>query len=226
MTLGAINVGDEGGFAPQIDQTRDALKALEEAVNAAGYAMDEHFGVGIDAAASEFFEDGKYFIDGTHKTPEEMVEYYQGLIEEFPYFISMEDPFDENDFGSFSKLVSAVGSNVAIVGDDLTVTNVDRINMAIEHQAMNYLLLKVNQIGTLTESVAAFDLTKSQDWGVVISHRSGETEDPFIADLSVGLGAERIKTGAPARSERIAKYNQLLRIEEMLGDQAQYYNKK
>ncbi|MHA2100148.1 MAG: phosphopyruvate hydratase, partial [Candidatus Kariarchaeaceae archaeon] len=136
----------------------------------------------------------------------------------------LEDPFDEHDYDSFSKLVSSYGSSRAIVGDDLTVTNVERIQTAIDKQSMNYLLLKVNQIGSFTEAKQAFDLTKKQNWGVVISHRSGETEDTFIADLAVGLKAERMKTGAPARSERVAKYNQLLRIEEKLGDEAVFNN--
>ncbi len=221
---GATNVGDEGGFAPQIDQASDALKALEFAVSEAGYTMNKDFYVGIDAAASEFFHDGKYSIDGKNLSAAEMVDYYVDLQKEFPFLISMEDPFDENDYTSFAELIKKIGSKTAIVADDLTVTNVDRINDAIRHSSMNYLLLKVNQIGTLTEARSAFDLTKSQGWGVVISHRSGETEDSFIADLAVGWAAERIKTGAPARSERVAKYNQLLRIEEELGENSQYYN--
>jgi enolase len=221
----AINVGDEGGFAPSIQKTVEAIQALEESINMAGYQMGEHFGIGIDAASSEFYNNGKYSIDGTQLTPDEMIDFYASIVEEYPYFISIEDPFDENDYDSFSKLVSSIGNKVAIVGDDLTVTNVKRISKAIEKKSMNYLLLKINQIGTLSESIQAFDLTKSQGWGVVISHRSGDTEDVFIADLSVGLGAERIKTGAPARSERVAKYNQLLRIEETLGDKATYFQK-
>lgn len=220
---GSINVGDEGGFAPQLDYAKDALTALSESISQAGYEVGEHFFFAIDAAASEFLKDGKYIIDGLQLSPEELLNHYLGLIDEFPALISLEDPFDENDFVTFSNLVNQVGDKRAIVGDDLTVTNVDRIKMAIDHGAMNYLLLKINQIGTITEAKQAFDLTKSQKWGVVISHRSGETEDSFIADLAVGWGAERIKTGAPARSERVAKYNQLLRIEEILGEEAKYY---
>ena len=143
------------------------------------------------------------------------------MLEKYPILLSLEDPFDENDFESFSNLISSHSSK-NIVGDDLTVTNINRINSAIQKNSMNYLLLKVNQIGTFTEAKKAFDLTKSQNWGVIISHRSGETEDTFISDLAVGWGAECIKTGAPARSERVAKYNQLLRIEEILGDGAEY----
>ncbi|RMG29549.1 MAG: phosphopyruvate hydratase [Methanobacteriota archaeon] len=219
----SINVGDEGGFAPQLDYAKDALAALSMAINNAGYEVGEHFFFAIDAAASEFLHDGKYRIDGMELTADELLNYYLSLIDEYPALISLEDPFDENDFESFAKLVKKIGKEKAIVGDDLTVTNVERINTAIQHQAMNYLLLKINQIGTLTEARNAFDLTKSQNWGVVVSHRSGETEDAFIADLAVGWGAERIKTGAPARSERVAKYNQLLRIEHLLGEEAKYY---
>jgi len=219
----ATNVGDEGGFAPPIDQSRDALDALVSAIESAGYVPNEHFKLGLDAAASEFYADGSYYIDIQTLSPGEMVEYYKELYEEYPILLSVEDPFDENDFDSFAQLVKDY-PNRAVVGDDLTVTNVDRIQTAIDKQAMNYLLLKVNQIGSYTEARNAFELTKSQDWGVIISHRSGETEDPFIADLAVGWGAERIKTGAPARSERVAKYNQLLRIEDYLGDDATYSN--
>ncbi|MDH5646668.1 MAG: phosphopyruvate hydratase, partial [Candidatus Heimdallarchaeota archaeon] len=221
----AINVGDEGGFAPPIDQTKDALNALIESIENSGYSIEDQFYIGIDAAASEFYNEGKYFIDGKSLETEDFVAYYEEIIDAYPILLSLEDPFYENDFTSFSKLVSKYQRSKSIVGDDLTVTNVNRINMAIENNAMNYLLLKVNQIGTYTESLQAFNLTKSKDWGVVISHRSGETEDTFIADMAVGLDAERIKTGAPARSERVSKYNQLLRIEEYLGDNATYCNK-
>ncbi|MCY3412347.1 MAG: phosphopyruvate hydratase [Candidatus Heimdallarchaeota archaeon] len=221
----AVNVGDEGGFAPPINSSRQALDALIASIEEAGYKPLEQFHIGIDAAASEFLIDGKYNIDGKQLTPEEFSQYYYELIEEYPILLSLEDPFDEKDFDAFASLVSKFGSSRAVVGDDLTVTNVERIKTAIDKQSMNYLLLKVNQIGSFTEAKEAFALTKSQDWGVVISHRSGETEDVFIADLAVGWGAERIKTGAPARSERVAKYNQLLRIEEYLGDDATYYNK-
>lgn len=221
----SVNVGDEGGFAPPIRDTTEALESLIIAIESSGYKPLDQFYVGIDAAASEFLVDGKYHIDGKELEPEDFTSYYDEIIEKYPILLSLEDPFDENDYDSFSTLVKNYGSSRAIVGDDLTVTNVNRINTAIEKQSMNYLLLKVNQIGTFTEAKEAFDLTRSQNWGVVISHRSGETEDSFIADLAVGINAERIKTGAPARSERVAKYNQLLRIEEYLGDEASYYNK-
>ncbi len=221
----AINLGDEGGFAPPIDTARDAIDILIASIKDMGYKPEEQFYLGIDAAASEFLHDGKYHIDGKILARDDFINYYYELVEDYPILLSLEDPFDENDFEAFGDLVTKYGSTRAIVADDLTVTNVERINTAIDKGAMNYLLLKVNQIGSFTEAKEAFDLTKSKDWGVVISHRSGETEDTFIADLSVGMGAERIKTGAPARSERVAKYNQLLRIEEYLGDEAQYYNK-
>lgn len=217
----AINVGDEGGFAPSIDNTREALDALIDAVEKSGYTTGREFYFGLDAAASEFYEDGKYFIDGNHISASEFVDYYDSILNDYTMLLSLEDPFDENDYESFAELLKRHPSR-AIVGDDLTVTNVDRISTAIDKQAMNYLLLKVNQIGTYTEAKAAFDLTKQQNWGVIISHRSGDTEDHFIADLAVGWGAERIKTGAPARSERVAKYNQLLRIEETLGTNGSY----
>jgi enolase len=221
----ATNLGDEGGFAPPIDTARDAIDILISSIKEMGYKPEEQFYLGIDAAASEFLHDGKYHIDGKILGRDEFINYYYEIVEEYPILLSLEDPFDENDFEAFADLVTKYGSSRAIVADDLTVTNVERINTAIDKGAMNYLLLKVNQIGSYTEAKQAFDLTKSKDWGVVISHRSGETEDTFISDLAVGLGAERMKTGAPARSERVAKYNQLLRIEEYLGDEAQYYNK-
>ncbi len=220
----ATNVGDEGGFAPPIDLASDALDALTHAVNEAGYSLKKEFYFGLDAAASEFYKDGKYHLDEKHFDSGELVDYFVDLTKTYPALISLEDPFDENDFSSFSQLISKLPKNIAVVADDLTVTNVDRIKTAIDKNAMNYLLLKVNQIGTLTEAREAFDLTKSKDWGVVISHRSGETEDTFIADLAVGWGAERIKTGAPARTERVSKYNQLLRISELLADEGTYNN--
>lgn len=218
----AINVGDEGGFAPPLDFASDAISAIETAIENAGYQIGKEISVGLDPAASEFFKDGKYHVDTKKLTPDEMVDYYVDLVKQHPIITLIEDPFEENAFDTFAALVKKIGSNIDIVGDDLTVTNVNRIETAIKQQSMNYLLLKVNQIGTFTESKAAFDLSKKQGWGVMISHRSGETEDSFIADLAVGLGAEKIKSGAPARSERLAKYNQLMRIEEILGDKAQY----
>ncbi len=219
--VSAVNVGDEGGFAPPIDRSADALQMLVSAIEDAGYSPKEQVSLAIDAAASEFFHDAYYHVDDQKMTIEDMVDLYSQLTEEFP-LISIEDPFDENDFEAFAKLMRLLGNKIAIVADDLTVTNVNRIKQAMDTNAANYLLLKVNQIGSLTEALNASDLCRQGKWGVVVSHRSGETEDPFIADLAVAIKAERIKTGAPARSERTAKYNQLLRIEEKLGDKAIY----
>lgn len=220
----AINLGDEGGFGSPVDTAPEALDMLVEAIEDAGYKPEKQISIGLDSAASEFFEDSLYEVDGKKLTGDELVDYYVNLVNEYP-IISIEDPFDENDFESFAKLHAKV-PNISVVADDLTVTNPKRIQMAIDKKAANYLLLKVNQIGTLTESIQAANLARNNGWGINISHRSGETEDSFIADLAVALGAERIKTGAPARGERTAKYNQLLRIEEQLGDKAKYLGSK
>jgi enolase len=216
----AINLGDEGGFGSPVDTAPEALDMLVEAINEAGYEPGKQISIGLDSAASEFFEEGLYEVDGKKLTGEQLVDYYVDLAERYP-IISMEDPFDENDFDSFARLLEKL-PNISVVADDLTVTNPKRIQIAIDKKAANYLLLKVNQIGTLTEAIQAAELARTDDWGINISHRSGETEDTFIADLAVAIGAERIKTGAPARGERTAKYNQLLRIEEQLGSVAKY----
>ena len=216
----AINLGDEGGFGSPVDTAPEALDILVEAIKGAGYTPGEQIAIGLDSAASEFYENGLYEVDGKKLTGEQLVDYYIDLAKNYP-IISMEDPFDENDFDSFAKLLEKL-PNISIVADDLTVTNPKRIQMAIDKKAANYLLLKVNQIGTLTEAIQAAKLAKTANWGINISHRSGETEDTFIADLAVAIRAERIKTGAPARGERTAKYNQLLRIEEQLGNSAQF----
>ncbi len=216
----AINLGDEGGFGSPVDTAPEALDMLVEAIKEAGYTPGEQIAIGLDSAASEFYENGLYEVDGKKLTGEQLVDYYIDLAKNYP-IISMEDPFDENDFDSFAKLLEKL-PNISIVADDLTVTNPKRIQMAIDKKAANYLLLKVNQIGTLTEAIQAADLARTANWGINISHRSGETEDTFIADLAVAIKAERIKTGAPARGERTAKYNQLLRIEEQLGNSAQF----
>ncbi len=220
----AINLGDEGGFGSPVDTAPEALDMLVEAINEAGYTPGKHISIGLDSAASEFYEDNLYEVDGKKLTGEQLVDYYIDLVEKYP-IISIEDPFDENDFESFAQLLVKL-PQISIVADDLTVTNPIRIKMAIDKKAANYLLLKVNQIGTLTEAIQAAELARSNGWGINISHRSGETEDTFIADLAVALGAERIKTGAPARGERTAKYNQLLRIEEQLGNKAKYLGTK
>ena len=220
----AINLGDEGGFGSPVDTAPEALDMLVEAIKDAGYKPGKQISIGLDSAASEFFEDSLYEVDGKKLTGSELVDYYVNLVDQYP-IISIEDPFDENDFESFAQLHAKV-PDISVVADDLTVTNPKRIQMAIDKKAANYLLLKVNQIGTLTESIQAANLARDNGWGINISHRSGETEDAFIADLAVALGAERIKTGAPARGERTAKYNQLLRIEEQLGDKAKYLGSK
>jgi len=210
---GARNVGDEGGFAPPMKRTTEALDAIMGAINETGYKVD----LAMDAAASSFYSErsSNYILDGEYKEKEEMIDFYVGLTKDYP-IVSIEDPFFEEDFDSFSALTKKIGSRIQIVGDDLLVTNVKRIKRGIKKKSMNALLLKVNQIGTVTESIAAADLCRKNKMKVVVSHRSGETEDPFIADLTVGLETGQIKTGAPARGERTSKYNQLLRIEERL----------
>ncbi|MHA2308455.1 MAG: phosphopyruvate hydratase [Candidatus Heimdallarchaeaceae archaeon] len=216
----SINLGDEGGFGSPVDTAPEALDMIVEAIGGAGYKAGAQISVGLDSAASEFFVNSLYEVDGKKFTRDEFIDYYVDLARQYP-IITIEDPFEENDFESFAKLLVKL-PKMSIVADDLTVTNPERIQMAIDQKAANYLLLKVNQIGTLTESIQAANLARENRWGINISHRSGETEDPFIADLSVALGAEKIKTGAPARGERTAKYNQLLRIEEQLGNEAIY----
>ncbi|KAK9669057.1 hypothetical protein RND81_13G106200 [Saponaria officinalis] len=218
----ACNVGDEGGFAPNVQDNREGLNLLMEAIEKAGYTGK--IKIGMDVAASEFYtNDAKYDLnfkkqpnDGAHVlTAERLCELYKEFVRDFP-IVSIEDPFDQDDWSSWASLQYSV--DIQLVGDDLLVTNPKRIAEAIEKKACNALLLKVNQIGTVTESIQAALDSKAAGWGVMVSHRSGETEDNFIADLSVGLASGQIKTGAPCRSERLAKYNQLLRIEEELGN--------
>lgn len=209
----SANVGDEGGFAPDIDSAEEALDLLERAVSAAGYRKKIFFA--IDAAASEFYDaKRKKYGLGKSYGRDDLLDYYMKLIKSYS-IVSIEDPFQQEDFDSFAKL--AAKSKIQVVGDDLLATNAGRINTAILRKSCNCLLLKVNQIGTLTEAIAAASLAGKSRWKVMVSHRSGETEDPFIADLSVALGCGQIKIGAPARAERTAKFNQLLRIEEELG---------
>ncbi|MBI2176089.1 phosphopyruvate hydratase [Candidatus Woesearchaeota archaeon] len=219
----AVNVGDEGGFAPQLSTAHEALSILESAVAATGYTGRIQFA--IDAAASEFYSsrDRKYEVEsGKFLAAAEMVDYYAKLARDFP-IVSVEDPFEQESFSAFAELTKKLAmANVQVVGDDLLVTNVDRIREAIRRNSCNCLLLKVNQIGTLTESVAAAKLAMGNGWRVMVSHRSGETEDAFIADLAVALGCGQLKSGAPARSERTSKYNRLLRIEEELGGKSKY----
>jgi enolase len=209
----AVNVGYEGGYAPPLKNTTDALDALTDAIEVAGYI--KKITIGLDSAATEFYKDGKYNVDGKKLSSGELIDFYSELVDTYP-ILSIEDPFEEESFEDFAGLTTKLKDTI-IIGDDLFVTNVKRLEQGIKMNAGNALLLKVNQIGTLSESFDAAQLAQKNKFKVVVSHRSAETEDTTIADISVALGAELIKTGAPARSERNAKYNQLLRIEEELG---------
>lgn len=219
----ATNVGDEGGFAPSLGTNEAAIEVILEAIEQAGYTPGEQVMLALDPAASEVYEDGKYLLatEGRTLTGEEMVDFYVDWVEKYP-IISIEDGLDENDWDSWVLMTERLGDKIQIVGDDLLVTNTERVAHALEVGACNSLLTKVNQIGSLTEAIAAVELSQRHNWTAVISHRSGETEDATIADLAVALNAGQIKTGAPARSDRVAKYNQLLRIEEELGASAVY----
>ncbi len=219
----AVNVGDEGGFAPPLSLVEEPLKLIMAAIDEAGHTGK--FQLALDPAASEFYEQGKYIVDGKALDSDAFVGVYEDYIEKYP-IVSIEDAFDQDDWETFQKFTQRNGDKLQIMGDDLLVTNVKRIQIAIERKACNSLLLKVNQIGSVTESINAAKLSQDNKWTVMVSHRSGETEDPFIADLVVGLKTGQIKTGAPCRSERLAKYNQLIRIEEQLGDQAIYAGTK
>ncbi len=218
----ATHVGDEGGFAPPFSSPEEALDFLVAAIGKAGY--EGRMAIALDPAASELFSDGTYDLGRGPEQPEQVVAYWRGLLAKYP-IVSLEDPFDQDDFLSWHMLLddlSRQGSAVQIVGDDLTVTNAARIQKAIDERLCDTLLLKANQVGTLTEALKAAMLARAAGWNVMVSHRSGETEDPFIADLAVALGCGQIKLGAPCRSDRTAKYNQLLRIEERLGRKARY----
>jgi len=219
-------IGDEGGFAPQLDSAEDALESISTAVKKAGYKLDEQIFIALDPAASEFYDrkENLYIFkksDGSKKTAEELIDYYAGLCARFP-IISIEDGCAENDWDGWKKLTKKLGEKIQLVGDDLFVTNVEFLRRGIAEHVANSILIKVNQIGTLTETLATIDLAKTNGYTTVISHRSGETEDASIADIAVGTNAGQIKTGSLSRSDRIAKYNQLLRIEEELGDKAVY----
>mgnify|MGYP003881505035 CR=1 FL=1 len=218
------NVGDEGGFSGPIDTVRDVLDSLMTAISDAGYRAGEEISIALDPAASEFYSDGMYTVEGKPLSPGELIDFYADIVESYP-ISSIEDPMAEDDWDGFVEITRRLGDKIQIVGDDLFVTNVNRLRRGIELSACNALLLKVNQIGTLSESLDAAKMCMENQYGVVISHRSGETEDTTIADLAVGLNAGQIKTGAPCRSERNAKYNQLLRIEEQLGKRASYPGK-
>ncbi|MCL4248766.1 MAG: phosphopyruvate hydratase [Anaerolineae bacterium] len=217
------SVGDEGGFAPSLGSNQAALDVIMEAIVKAGYKPGDQIRIALDPAASEIYRDGKYHLDieGRVLSGEEMVDFWAEWVRQYP-IISLEDGLAENDWENWSRLVAKIGDKVQIVGDDLLVTNVDFVKRAIREKAANSLLFKVNQIGSLTEALAAAQLSQRHGMTVVTSHRSGETEDTTIADLAVAMNAGQIKTGAPARTDRIAKFNQLLRIEEMLGDAAEY----
>jgi enolase len=217
----ATGLGDEGGFAPNLTSNREALDLITTAIEKAGYAPGRDVALALDVAATEFFTDGSYTFEGTKRSAEQLSAYYGELLDSYP-LVSIEDPLSEDDWDGWVALTAALGERVQLVGDDLFVTNPDRLEQGIERGAANALLVKVNQIGTLSETLDAITLATSYGYKSMMSHRSGETEDTTIADLAVATGVGQIKTGAPARSERVAKYNQLLRIEETLGDAARY----
>ena len=217
----ATSVGDEGGFAPNLQSNRAALDLILEAISAAGFAPGKDVALAMDVAATEFHKDGKYTFEGSQRTSEQMIAYYSELVSAYP-LVSIEDPLDEEDWAGWAQMTSSLGSKVQIVGDDLFVTNPVRLAKGIASNTANALLVKVNQIGTLTETLDAVDLAHRANYRSMLSHRSGETEDTTIADLAVATNCGQIKTGAPARSERVAKYNQLLRIEEELDEGARY----
>ncbi|MHA1916971.1 MAG: phosphopyruvate hydratase [Candidatus Ranarchaeia archaeon] len=217
----AKNVGDEGGFAPPMKNSREALDCIIEALEENGHTPGEKMSIALDAAANEFFVDNKYSIDGDMLSADQLVDYYENLVNEYP-LISIEDPFHEDQFDNFTKLNLRVQDKVQIVGDDLTVTNPERIQIALDQKSMSALLLKVNQIGSLSESFKSADMCFSNKVNVMVSHRSGETEDTTIADLVVALGSGQLKSGAPCRGERTAKFNRILRIEEKIGNKGIY----
>ena len=217
----STGLGDEGGFAPSVDSTKAALDVIVDAIKKAGFEPGKDVALALDVASSEFFKDGKYHFEGGEHTAEEMSKVYEDLIDQYP-IVSIEDPLQEDDWEGYTTLTAAIGDKVQIVGDDFFVTNPARLQEGIEKKAANALLVKVNQIGTLTETFDAVELAHRNGYRTMMSHRSGETEDTTIADLAVALNCGQIKTGAPARSERVAKYNQLLRIEQELGDGAVY----
>jgi len=217
----AINVGDEGGFAPPLNRTLEALEILSQAISEAGYSAGKDVFLGFDAASSEFCRNGTYEIDGRKLSPEELAEFYEQLAKSFPIRY-IEDPFEQEDFEHTAQFTRKVGHWVQIVGDDIFVTNVSRLQKGIDAGAANALLLKVNQIGTLTEAIDAAKLALANHYRVVVSHRSGETEDTTISDLAVALNCGQVKAGAPCRGERIVKYNRLLEIEKELGSKAQF----
>lgn len=220
----ATSIGDEGGFAPNLDSNRAALDLIASAITSAGFTLGKDVGLALDVAATEFHENGKYSFEGKARSSEEMIAYYAELVDSYP-LVSIEDPLDENDWDGWIAITKKIGERVQLVGDDLFVTNPVRLAEGITRGAANALLVKVNQIGTLTETLDAVALAHKSGYSSMMSHRSGETEDTTIADLAVAARCGQIKTGAPARSERVAKYNQLLRIEESLGSRATFAGK-
>jgi enolase len=217
----STGLGDEGGFAPNLGSNREALDLIVEAIKQAGYTPGQDVALALDVAASEFYKDGKYLFEGGEKSATELTEYYADLVASYP-LVSIEDPLFEDDWDGWKVLTDRLGAKVQIVGDDLFVTNPERLQRGIDSDTANALLVKVNQIGSLTETLDAVELAQRNGYKCMMSHRSGETEDVTIADLAVATNCGQIKTGAPARSERVAKYNQLLRIEEILDDAAVY----
>ena len=217
----ATSIGDEGGFAPNLESNRAALDLILVAIESAGFKAGSQIALAMDVAATEFFADGKYKFEGKQLTSDQMIDYYSELVQSYP-LVSIEDPLDEDDWSGWAKLTANLGEKIQIVGDDLFVTNPERLQRGIDSKTANALLVKVNQIGSLTETIDAVNLAHKNNYKSMMSHRSGETEDTTIADLAVALNCGQIKTGAPARSERVAKYNQLLRIEEELGSAAVY----
>ncbi|BAJ30456.1 phosphopyruvate hydratase [Kitasatospora cineracea] len=217
----STGLGDEGGFAPNLDSNREALDLITEAIKKAGYTPGKDVALALDVAASEFFKDGAYQFEGKALSSADLIAYYAELVADYP-LVSIEDPLDESDWDGWKAITDAIGDKVQLVGDDLFVTNPERLRKGIETGTANALLVKVNQIGSLTETLDAVELAQRNGYRCMMSHRSGETEDVTIADLAVATNCGQIKTGAPARSERVAKYNQLLRIEEILDDAAEY----
>ena len=214
----STSVGDEGGFSPNLKSEEEALKLICDAIKKSGYKLKKDFCIALDVAASEFYKNGKYKLISENKpfSTDQFIKYLCNLINKYP-IVSIEDPFDEDDWDSWSKLVELVGDKVQIVGDDLFTTNLERLKKGVKNNSANAILIKLNQIGTLTETIECINYAVASNFEVIISHRSGETEDTFIADLAVGTNAGQIKTGSMSRSDRISKYNQLLRIEELIG---------
>lgn len=217
----STNVGDEGGFAPNFHSCSEALDTIIAAIKSSGYTPGSEISIGLDVASSEFFKEGKYLFEGQSLTSDEMISFYEKLISEYP-IISIEDPLAEEDWDGWKKLTEKIGKKCQLVGDDLFVTNPERLKKGIDTGIANAILIKVNQIGSLTETLQAIKMAQDAKYGVIISHRSGETEDTTIADLAVATNAGQIKTGSMSRTDRMAKYNQLLRIEEELGSSAKY----